>query len=185
MGALYLMTGLSGSGKTTFVNDFAEQNNIRYLCPDDFYKVYHNDGTAEGHKHEYEVWRALFDAIHIAEQDGTSVIVDTNAPTEVDRVQFLNWFPNFDKYFLIYIEADEELCRKNNQCRERIVPDNELKRMIERFKPPLDNDIEIDERWDVIIQYSNTENVLEVDTIWAKKEKDFYYYIGESWKQDD
>ena len=174
MGALYLMTGLSGSGKTTFAKKFASENNLVYLCPDDFYKLFHDDGSAAGHRHEFDVWMALFRAIHIAEQDGKSVVVDTNAPTEVDRVQFLNWFPGFDRYILIYIEADKELCRKNNLRRDRIVPNSEFEQMIKRFQPPFEENIEIDERWDIIIQYENKNNELKIDCMEAKKSEEYY-----------
>lgn len=34
---MYLMTGISGSGKTTFARDFALKNNLRYLNIDNFY----------------------------------------------------------------------------------------------------------------------------------------------------
>ena len=164
--AFYLMTGMSGSGKTTFAKDFAEKNGLLYLCPDEFYKAFNGDDTANGHRHEFEVWMALWQAIHNAEIDGVSVIVDTNAPTNVDRDQFLNWFPGFQKYILIYIEADAELCARNNRNRKRVVPIEEMKAMQERFESPLD---ERDYKWDLIFHYENDENVLEIATVIAKE----------------
>ena len=37
MSKLYLMTGVSGSGKTTFAKEFARKNNLRCLNIDNFY----------------------------------------------------------------------------------------------------------------------------------------------------
>ena len=117
MTKFFLMTGNPGSGKTYFAKQFAKDNDLLYLCPDDFYKIYNGTCTADNHRHEFEVWMALWQAIHIAEKDRKSCIVDTNSPTVTDREQFLNWFPNFDEYNLINIKASRELCHRNNKSR--------------------------------------------------------------------
>jgi len=151
----YLMCGISGSGKTTFSKEFAADGNLLYLCPDDFYAVFSGTGTAEGHKNEFDVWSAFFRAIHNAEREGSSCIIDTNAPTFVDREQFLNWFPGFNEYHLIYIKADEDLCVQNNKKRDRVIPDNEIRRMIRKFEEP---DPEKESRWNSITVFENKNN---------------------------
>jgi len=126
---MYIMSGMSGSGKTTFAKRFAEENGLLYLNPDVFYAAFNGSETV--HEHEFEVWIALFQAIHAAEVSGRDVIVDTNAPTLVDRVQFTNWFPSYEAH-LISIIAPYELCCRNNAGRTRRIPDDQMERMWKR-----------------------------------------------------
>ena len=130
---LYLMSGISGSGKTTFAKRFAEENGLYYLCPDDFYRMFNGDDRI--HKNEFEIWMALFRALHMAEQQGIDTIFDTNNPTHVSRLQILDWFPDFDPH-LIYIEAEPELCMANNRSRRRVIPPDEMERIISSFEAP-------------------------------------------------
>lgn len=127
---IYIMSGMSGSGKTTFAKKFAEEHGLLYLNPDVFYAAFNGSETV--HEHEFEVWIALFQAIHAAEVSGKDVIVDTNAPTYVDRVQFINWFPSFEHH-IISIIAPYELCYKNNANRARRIPEHEMMHMWHRL----------------------------------------------------
>lgn len=54
------------------------------MNPDDFYAMFLD--SSDAHEHEFEVWIAFFQAIHMAMKDGVDVVIDTNAPTKVDRV---------------------------------------------------------------------------------------------------
>lgn len=135
---LYMMCGISGSGKTTFAKKFAEENDLYYICPDDFYKMLNGDDRI--HTNEFEVWMTLFRALHMAEQQGRNTIFDTNNPTHVSRLQILDWFPGFE-FHLIYIYAAPELCLKNNSSRRRVIPEDEMKRMIRTFEPPSEYEV--------------------------------------------
>lgn len=164
MGKMYLMCGLSGVGKTTFAKKFAEENNLIYLGIDDFYKLY-SDGVYDDETGFY-VWIKFFEAIHIHEMLKHDILIDTNAPTFVKRQQFIDWFPTFDEYNLIYIDIkDEELRKKNNASRGRIVPADEMERMRKEFEEPVeffsDNDLVFaygEKRWNNIIVYKNIDN---------------------------
>ena len=154
MAKMYLMSGMSGSGKTTFAKKFAEEHSLLYLCPDDFYKIFNGDERI--HENEFEVWIALFQAIHIAEMNGIDCIIDTNAPTVVDRTQFINWFPSFEHH-LIAISAPLELCCENNKNRKRIIPQEHMLEMWYTFQLPMRGGDE-DWRWKSLIIYHNENN---------------------------
>ena len=149
MGKMFLMCGLSGAGKTTFAKKFAEENGYDYLAIDDVYKCwnYRYDDLEDS----FQAWMKFFQAIHCAECHKHDVVIDTNAPTFVKRAQFIDWFPTFDEHNLIYIEADRDLRRRNNLARDRVVPDDEMRRMEGEFEPPLYTDGEYawwtDENW--------------------------------------
>ena len=164
MAKMYLMCGLSGAGKTTFAKKFAEENNLAYVSIDDFYKrkangIY-NDDTG------FEVWIDFFKTIHMLERFRCNILIDTNAPTFVKRQQFIDWFPSFDEYNLIYIAIDdEELRKKNNASRGRVVPVDEMERMRNEFEEPVDvfrsNNLAYEYpecRWNNVIVYRNVNN---------------------------
>lgn len=139
---LYLVCGCSGSGKTTFAKRFAEDNGLLYFGADEFYaKV---NGSDCIHKNQFEVWQLLFSAIHQAETDQMSCLVDTNALLAAGRDELLNWFPEFDHH-LIYIEADEKLRMENNRKRVRRIPDDVMMAMRTTVEPPVWNTL--DKRW--------------------------------------
>lgn len=85
MSKLYLMTGVSGSGKTTFAKEFAEKNNLRCLNIDNFY--YATFGDENMHKHEFDVWMMFYRAIELASRD------------LVRLYKSIDW----DKYTLIFL----------------------------------------------------------------------------------
>ena len=164
MGKMYLMCGLSGAGKTTFAKEFAKEHNLTYISIDDFYKKaggIYNDETG------FYVWIEFYKTIHMLEWLHCDILIDTNAPTFVKRQQFIDWFPSFDEYNLIYIAIDdEELRKKNNASRGRIVPADEMFRMRKEFESPVeffsDNSLTYaygEKRWNNIIVYKNIDNI--------------------------
>ncbi len=153
MSRLFLMSGPSGSGKTTFAKGFAKENGLLYLCPDDFYGLFHGDDRI--HEDEFDVWLSLWRAIHLAEVHGRDCIVDTNSPTRVDRDQFLNWFGDFTEHHMIYVDAPAQICLNNNASRRRVIPDDEMYRILSRMERP---QIYEDSRWDTVTVLINDGN---------------------------
>ena len=158
---MYVMCGLSGSGKTTYAREFAADNNLFYLGIDEFYEWYNGDECI--HENTFEVWIEFYQAIHRAEKKGMDILVDIDAPTYVDRTQILDWFPNFDEYHLICVTAPERLRRANNSSRTRRIPEEEMNRMLERWEYPRD-EFE-DYRWNTIFIVHNMDNILAEFTL--------------------
>ena len=152
MPEMIVMCGLPGSGKTTFAKHYAECWGYQYIGVDDFYKLLNGDECR--HENKFEVWMAIYRALHIAEMHRRSVVFDTNAPTVTERSQLITWFPSFE-HTLIYIRADEELCRRNNLSRRRVVPEDEMQRLIDNFQVPRREE---DDRWDEMFIIENNDN---------------------------
>lgn len=158
MAKMYLMSGASGAGKTTFAKQFISnlemiaQKEIQYLCIDDFYRVF--NGSEKRHEDEFDVWIAFFQAIHLAELKGRNVLIDTNSPTLTKRIEFLDWFPSFEHH-LIFIDANAELCIKNNKSRNRVIPMEEMQNILASVERPTPNE---DARWKTISMYRNNDN---------------------------
>lgn len=158
MANMYLMSGASGAGKTTFahriIKILEEMNHreVQYLCIDDFYKVF--NGSEKRHEDEFDVWIAFYKAIHLAELKERDVLIDTNSPTVSKRTEFLDWFPSF-QHHLIYIEADPQLCMENNAHRNRVIPLDEMQRILQSIERP--SVIELG-RWKTIQIWKNDNN---------------------------
>lgn len=149
MAKMYLMTGPSGAGKTTFAKKFAEDNHLQYLGIDDFYALI--NGSDQRHEDETDVWLIFYKAIQLAEQHGRDIIIDTNAPTPTKRTQFLDWFSTFEPH-LIYVTAGYDLCQKNNQTRSRIIPQDQFDEMYYDYVAP---EFSEDKRWQSVASFIN------------------------------
>jgi predicted kinase len=85
MGKFIMMSGLSGSGKTTYVDTVLrkEYPSAVVVNPDDFYKLMNGDETI--HKNEFEIWITIFQTLHMLEKAGKDIIFDSNNLTRGDR----------------------------------------------------------------------------------------------------
>lgn len=157
MSKLFLLTGHCASGKSYFAKQFAEENGYRYLSIDDMYTTFNGART---HENKFLVWMTFFQQIHAAEVAGHNIVVDTNAPTFLDRSEFLSWFPSFEHH-LIWVNASPELCMRNNKNRDRIIPDEAMQKLFEAFEPPYeDRDIpNFRAKWQSVNRINNYNNV--------------------------
>lgn len=135
MAELVVMCGLPGAGKTTFAKMFAKKNGYRYISIDNFYQAVFGNETE--HYHKYQVWEMLYKALDLAIEDGVNVILDTNAPNPSDRsILFDKVGKRFSHRTIVYIENDPNTCKENNKHRSRVIPDDQMDYIIDRFVPP-------------------------------------------------
>ena len=158
MGSMYLMCGHIASGKSYFAKRFAEKKGLRYLDIDACYSIYNGDEKI--HENKFEVWILFYQLIHQAAMLGQHVIVDTNAPLESYRDEFLNWFPEFEKHHLIWIDADPQLAWENNCRRERRVGRDVFDSLVAQFQIPSPQEGTTVSRsaWDSICRIENVNN---------------------------
>jgi predicted kinase len=130
---MFLMCGHPGSGKSTYARELARKNGFRYLSIDDMYATFNGDPT--DHSNKFDVWMTFWRQIHAAEMAGHNIVVDTNAPTYLDRSEFLSWFSEFEHH-LVWIDASEAQCLKNNLSRKRVIPEEQMKHLFAAFEAP-------------------------------------------------
>ena len=167
MAKMFLMCGHPGSGKSFFAKRMAKFNGFRYLSIDDMYATFNGDPNS--HDNKFDVWITFFRQIHAAEIAGQDVVIDTNAPTYCDRSEFLDWFSGFDEHYLIWIDADEELCLENNWHRGRIIPEDQMNNLFNIFEAPdlyeksarCGGNTIRRSKWDGILRITNKENVFQ------------------------
>lgn len=152
---MYVMCGISGSGKTYLSKQIAKETKIKRLGIDDFYAKINGDECK--HENTFDVWIAFFQEIQKTFLNDEDCIIDTNALVWHQRMQFIEWFPNFNHH-LIFIDAPFELQMKNNQGRKRKVPKDAMYKMAKRLQKPT---AELDKDWDTIIYIENQNNVFQ------------------------
>lgn len=154
MSKLILLTGHISSGKTLYAKALAAKRGYRYLSIDDAYAIINGSGTCRDNK--FEAWELLNRQIHTAEYLYQDVIIDVNAPTPDDRNYFLNMFPNFGEYHLLWIDCAPSTCLENNRKRDRIVPEEHMNRMFKFYVFPQKNeDMYARRRWDSMTRVYN------------------------------
>lgn len=166
MAKMYLMCGMSGSGKTTFAKQFAKENNLMYMGIDEMYAKINGDECI--HENSFKVWHKFFEVIHDLAVNNVDCIIDTNALTFCHRTQFLDWFPEFEEHHLIYVRASEELFIVNNNNRRRVIPMERIREMEEMFMSPTLSEQE-DPRWTSIVEIENYANNFQ-SPIYIKKQ---------------
>lgn len=169
MGNMNLVAGLSGSGKTYYCRDFVKRHpEYVYMNIDDFYTTYNGEPV---HKNEFEVWITFFNAIHTLAVNGKNVIIESNALDNIDRAQFVRWFPEFDKHYLYWVWTDFLTAKENNLKRSRVIPEDEWRQMYHKTANP---DKSTDREWDEICYIENLHNSGEYN-IFKAKEKEQHY----------
>lgn len=146
------MSGPCGAGKTTLAKQLSLERGLRYLGIEDFYAAFF--GSELIHKHEEDVWEAFALAIRVAMLDEVDIIVDTNAPSRLDREWFFERFPDFE-FNLVCVSAPRELCLLNNSNRERTIPEQEFLAMYDAVELPSDEEIS---KYASVVYYQNIDN---------------------------
>ena len=147
---MFLVCGMSGGGKTVLSERILDKNkelNLVFFDPDMYYAEINGDECI--HENFFEVWIQMWIDIHNAEMEGKNVLISTNALTESQRTQFLEWFPSF-KHHMIWVSAPKDICIKGNKARRRQVPADKFEKMWKRQEPPTNK-----EKWDTITEITN------------------------------
>ena len=152
---MYLVCGISGSGKTYFSKQLEEKLNIERISVDDIYRQLNGDELIRTNK--FEVWISLFQEIHRLEIAEKDVIIDTNALKHSHRVQFVDWFPSYNHH-LIFVSADHDLRMRNIENRLRKIDESTIQYMESIVEVPTK---ELDKEWDTITYINNSHNVFQ------------------------
>ena len=156
MADLYLMCGVPGSGKSTFLknkikksdkNTIISRDEIRFslVKPDESY-----------FSHEDEVCECLWSCINSELAAGYNVFVDQTSLTKKSRKWLLDHVENYHHANLIWIDEDLETCLKRNENRKgtrSYVPRNSIINMYNKFTKP-----SLDEGFYRIFHYNSNED---------------------------
>lgn len=115
MSKMICLAGMPGVGKTTWALRFVFNHpDYLYFNPDVYYKRINGDDTIR--INTFEVWISMFRDINTAMKAGKNVIIDSDNLTFHQRMQWIEWFPDFD-HILVFFEAPWDVCY--NQMKQR------------------------------------------------------------------
>jgi len=123
----YVMVGAPGSGKTTYAEKLAEQENAVVISGDDIRAELYGDAGIQGD------WAEIWDEIEtrVSECCGMDVILDGTHCREDYRAEALALLKSYgyEKVELVVMDASLATCLARNFQRTRNVPDYVIKQM--------------------------------------------------------
>lgn len=138
MSTMICLSGMPGSGKTTWAAEFLKKHpDFLYFSPDSYYERINGDECDR--TDTFEIWMAMFRDIHIAEKNLNNVLIDSDNLTYAQRNQWIEWFPDFDTRFLLYLEESFDTCMDRVSKRKRTIPELVMREKWYKWENPEDS----------------------------------------------
>lgn len=141
MSKLIIMSGPAGSGKSTWAEKYAKENNNVLILSTDFLRLSLFHTQYPNRKSENIIRKNIVEKAIEASNQNVSVIIDSAV---VKNKSILKWWRKLNQYFdeseLVIINTPLEICLKQNQSRDRHVPEEVIKEMYS-YKEPLNKEI--------------------------------------------
>lgn len=128
MAKLIIMSGVPGSGKSSYVENNKWSGPVVVLSTDNIRKTLTGDASCLD-KDEI-VWRYIY-AILAKPHVNATYIVDATNLVSKRRNSYLKYKNNFESVELIYMHVDVKTAIERNMNRDRKVPENVIRDMIE------------------------------------------------------
>lgn len=162
MPTFYMMCGLPGSGKSTQAKKMAEKLNAYIFSSDAIRKEKYGDEAIQGNPNK--IFSELISYIKIGLYAGRDVILDATNISYKKRMSFLRNLSNMKRSVrkvCVLMATPYEMCCARNASRERVVPEEVIKRMYHSFFIPA-----YFEGWDDIeVIYPEEKEEEEVDML--------------------
>ena len=143
---MFMLVGLPGSGKSYLAERiYVNRNNSDSYTKDiKFPTIYSSDklreemfGSMDVQDRNSELFAELHNRIKYKLKNNEDVIYDATNINKKKRTAFLNELKNIDCYKVcLNVIAPYEVCREEIKKRERVVPEDVLKRMYLNYNPP-------------------------------------------------
>jgi protein phosphatase len=121
--------GLPGSGKTTALRPFAQENEYVYISPDDIREELSGDATDQSRM--TEVWEEVHKRLATAISAGKTAVVDATFVKPWERKEFIAFAraQGADKVQGVFAAVTKDIALERNSMRERQVPEHAIERM--------------------------------------------------------
>lgn len=146
---LIVLGGSPSSGKSTYAEMLVESGQFCRVCPDLIRKELYGNESIQGDGRK--VFKIAFDAIQRLGKQNFNVVFDAtniNANRRKELVKEMR--PYFDIIIFKWFRAPLDVCRDRNAKRDRVVPEEILKKMWFNFEMPT-----MKEGWDYIEEIKN------------------------------
>jgi predicted kinase len=127
MARAYIGIGLPGSGKTTYLRQFAADIDAVYVCADDVRAEWYGDASVQIDSEM--VWSEVRRRARKALMAGRDVVIDGVHCKQSDRAATIRACNSAEAVVGIWCQAPFKVCMARNLSRERVVPAYAMKRM--------------------------------------------------------
>jgi predicted kinase len=152
--------GIPGSGKTTVLQQLAQEHDYTYICPDDIREEL--TGNATDQSQNKEVWRLAYQRAQEALAQNHSVVFDATFAQHDQRKEFLDFARNAgaEKIQGIFIDTPIEIAKERNRDRDRSISEHVIDRMDANLRsfPP-----EVTEGFDSIFTLDEYQKIRSVE----------------------
>jgi predicted kinase len=147
---LIVLGGLPASGKSTYAEMLREINpTFQRVCPDLIRKAFYGDESIQGDGKR--VFNTAFHDLKEYGSVGANVIFDATNINADRRKKFVKEMRGyFDIIIFKWFDTPLDICKDRNAKRDRVVPEEVLKRMWFNFEEPT-----MEEGWDYIEKIKN------------------------------
>ena len=138
MSNLYLMCGVPGAGKSTFLKNKIKPENTIVISRDEI-RFSMVKPEEEYFSHENDVLEEFWRQINEALKTGKDVFVDQTSLTPRSRKWLLQHVEGYDTANLVWIDEDLDTCIARNNMRKgtrAYVPEDQVRRMYSQFVKP-------------------------------------------------
>ena len=157
MANLFLMCGIPGAGKSTFLKSHIKKKNTAIISRDLIrFSIVKPD--EEYFSHEDEVVKIFWEQINKALTEGKDVFVDQTSLTPKSRKWLLQHVAGYKHANVVWIDEDLETCLERNNKRRgtrAYVPEDTIRRMYDQFVEP-----SLDEGFTCIFRYNSKQDQL-------------------------
>lgn len=140
MKTLYVLSGIPGSGKSTWAKQFfaAHKDNTYIVASDDIRMEL--GGSYQYFKEEANVWKIFYDRIreYSKKEGDVNVIADSTCLQNQFRVLAFTEAPTYDKYVLVFFNIDPEIAKARNELRPggKVVVPEGMAALIKELEQP-------------------------------------------------
>lgn len=133
---LIVLSGIPGSGKSTYAADYASKNPDTYIVTSDAIRR-ELFGRVDDFSQEEIVWEKFENLVREKAATHKTIIADSSATTNVRRLRWAHIFRHlFDKIELVYFDIPFSVCLERNEKRHMTIPYTDMVVMRDAFEKP-------------------------------------------------
>jgi predicted kinase len=145
MPKLYVLVGVPGSGKSTWIQTQDWAKNCAIISTDDYVSAYARSvGKTYSEVFDFfmpEAVKLMTDAVIRAKRENKDIIWDQTSTTKASRIKKFRMLPNYYKIAVVFPTPDaKELTKRLNSRPGKIIPSEVVDKMILNFEVPTDSE---------------------------------------------
>lgn len=144
MATLILISGIPGSGKSTWAKQYQREHPNTYIVASDEIRV-RLFGGSQRFTDEALVWKTFLEDLNAHVNEDCTVIADATNLQNRYRRNYCVQTPGYDRHVLVVFEIPFDICVRQNKMRaqERIISDRAMVSLQEEFEEPTQEIIDL------------------------------------------